>query len=156
MKAGTSYTLTILRNGQMLEIPLQSMRPESNLGKRLAFQLILLIFVVTGLIIFLLKPNDNQALLLALMLGSFVGVVDWQLTAIPTWILVIVVIARCAGLWFMPFFLHFFLIFPERSPVLRRFPGLVKFLYWTFALVVAPWFSLNANSTTSFPTFPIK
>ena len=61
-------------------------------------------------------------LLLALMLGSFVGVTNWQLAGLPIWIHVIVAIARCAGLWFIQFFLHFFLIFPERSPWLRRFP----------------------------------
>src|SRR5262245_10293676 len=152
VSAGTSYTLTVLRNGQLLEVPLQSMRL-SNLVKRLVFQSIFLIFIITGLIIFLLKPEDSQALLLALMLGSFVGVTNWQLTAIPTWIQVIVVIARCAGLWFMQFFLHFFLIFPERSPLLRRFPGLEKFLYWLFALIVAPWLSL-AQINDVFPSFP--
>src|SRR5215813_5277679 len=151
VKAGTSYTLTIFRNGQSLEVPLQSMR-QSNLVNRLLFQSIFLIFVITGLIIFLLKPDDDQALLLALMLGSFVGVTNWELAAIPIWIQVIVVIARCAGVWFMQFFLHFFLIFPERSPLLRRFPGLEKFLYWLFALVVAPWLSL-AQINDVFPDF---
>src|SRR5262245_39721655 len=126
---------------------------QSNLVNRLAFQLIFLIFIVTGLIIFLLKPDDDQALLLALMLGSFVGVSNWDLTAIPAWIQVIVVISRCAGVWFMQFFLHFFLIFPERSPLLRRFPGLEKILYWLFALVVAPWLSL-ARINDIFPDFP--
>jgi phosphoserine phosphatase RsbU/P len=149
--AGTGYTLTALRNGEALEIQLQSMR-QSNLGFRLAFQVIFLIFAITGLIIFLLKHDDSQALLLALMLSSFVGVTNWQLVGLPIWIHVIVAIARCAGLWFIQFFLHFFLIFPERSPWLRRFPGLEKFLYLPFVLFVAPWFSLQRISEI-FPNF---
>src|SRR4030095_5936586 len=84
VKGGTGYTLTILRNGRTLEIPLRSMR-QGNLLYRLAFQLVFLVFIVTGLTIFLLKSDDNQALLLALMLGSFVGMTNWQLIAIPTW-----------------------------------------------------------------------
>ena len=147
--AGTGYTLTVLRKGRTIEIPLQSMQ-RSNLAARLVFQLIFLIFVITGLIIFLLKPEDNQAFLLALMLGSFVGMTNWQLVEFPTWALEIIVIARCVGLWFMQFFLHFFLIFPERSPLLRRFPRLEKFLYLPFVLVFAPWFSLR-RIDESFP-----
>src|SRR5262249_51635195 len=92
--AGTGYTLTVLRSGQSLEIPLQSMR-QSTLGFRLVFQAIFLIFAITGLTIFLSKHDDKQALLLALMLGSFVGVTNWQLAGLPIWIHVIVAIARC-------------------------------------------------------------
>jgi hypothetical protein len=88
------------------------------------------------------------------MLGSFVGMTNWQLVELPSWVLVIIVIARCVGLWFMQFSLHFFLIFPERSPLLRRFPRLENFLYLPFVLVLAPWFSLRRIQEIS--TTPIR
>src|SRR5215510_12261230 len=38
----------------------------------------------------------------------------------------------------MPTFLHFFMIFPEKSPLLVRFPRLVTWLYLPFLLVFIP------------------
>src|SRR5262249_41618979 len=44
--------------------------------------------------------------------------------------------ARIAGILFLPLFLHFFLVFPERSPLLRRYPRLERWLYWPICLTL--------------------
>src|SRR4029453_3046426 len=41
-----------------------------------------------------------------------------------------------------PAFLHFFLVFPKRSPLLDRFPALLRWLYLLSVLFTAPMFLL--------------
>jgi phosphoserine phosphatase RsbU/P len=142
--AGTSYQLIIRRNGQPQELTLQTAdHPRSdwffNWGMRLAN----LLFLFTALTVFLLRPDDKQAWLLALMLGTFGGLFqgpDQLLTGTP---LVLVTIARVIGIAFLPIFFHFFLIFPERGPILRRIPRLEFWLYLPFFLTTLPYFGLQ-------------
>src|SRR5262252_616219 len=84
---GTIYKLTIRRGGRTLEFDLATAaKPLSGWFYGFMFNLGGLIFPVTGLAVFLLKPNDKQALLLALMLGSFVGLIGGGTPLAPGWL----------------------------------------------------------------------
>lgn len=126
---GTHYTMTVLRNGQELTFTLQTFqRPPAEFPWS---RFVPILFWLTGLFVFLLKPEDQQARLLALMLGSFSGLLGGgvNLDALPEWLAWPVGLARIAGLCALPLLLHLFLVFPQPSPLLRRWPRLTKWLY---------------------------
>jgi sigma-B regulation protein RsbU (phosphoserine phosphatase) len=141
---GAHYKMVVRRQGQLFEFDLAT--TAYPLSRRLApflapipDSLSRLLFYFTGLIVFWLKPADRQAWLLSLMLGSYYGVWNTGLPPLPIAVLLMVAAARIAGILFFPVFLHFFLAFPERSPLLRLFPRLERRLYWPTYLVL-PWY----------------
>lgn len=126
---GTRYTMTVLRNGRELTFSLQTFpRPP---GKFPWSRFVPILFWLTGLFVFLLKPEDRQARLLALMLGSFSGLLGGgvNIDALPDWLAWPVGLARIVALCALPLLLHLFLVFPHPSPLLRRWPRLTKWLY---------------------------
>src|SRR5262245_26146342 len=81
---GTAYKLSVRRGGETLEFELQTApKSLSDLFYDFALYLAGLIFLVTGLIVFLLKPDNKQAWLLALMLGSFTGLITGGIRLAP-------------------------------------------------------------------------
>lgn len=142
---GTRYSMLIRRAGQQLEIPLQTV---AYANQRLNFAriwmtLVYLLFLLTGGFVFLLRRDDKQACLLALMLATLTAVTDTKtLRGLPAWLMSTMTFARIIGAWFVPLFLHFFLIFPKPSPLLRRFPKLEHWLYVPFLFVVFPTLGL--------------
>src|SRR5581483_7317164 len=106
------------------------------------FIFIHLIFLVTGLAVFLLRPDDQQAWLLALLLGAFIGLSTWSMPVkeLGRWVEYVVAFAKILCLWSLPLFVRFFLNFPERSPILRRWPMLEAYLNWPFYLLVLPYY----------------
>jgi phosphoserine phosphatase RsbU/P len=140
---GANYTIVVRRNGQSLEFTLATIEyPISRWLRPIIDDLIQLLFLLTGLTVFLLKPADRQAWLLALMLGTFTGLFNNSLPPLPVALLPMMAMARILGVFFLPVFCHFFLIFPDRSPLLRRFPNLERRIYWPFYLIL-PWFSFS-------------
>jgi sigma-B regulation protein RsbU (phosphoserine phosphatase) len=138
---GTSYTIFVRRQGQSLEFILTTTGYPIRLWLTpIIDRLVQLLFLLTGLTVFLLKPADRQAWLLALMLGAFTGLYNSELPPLPLAVAPMMGLARIIGLWLAPLFCHFFLIFPDRSPILRRFPNLERRLYWPLYLIL-PWFS---------------
>src|SRR5215831_15120715 len=136
----TNYTIVVRRQGQSLEFALATIVfPPSRWLIQIADSLVQLLFLLTGVTVFLLKPADRQAWLLALMLGAFTGLFNNELPPLPLAVALMTAMARIIGLWFLPVFCYFFLIFPDRSPLLRRFPNLERRLYWPFFLSL-PWF----------------
>ncbi|MEJ7617828.1 MAG: hypothetical protein WKF30_12905 [Pyrinomonadaceae bacterium] len=130
---GTIYLMTVRRNNQELVIPLTTVEKPArrdHFGQSYIF--IELIFLVTGLAVFLLKPDNQQAWLLALMLGTFIGFSTWEmpLAVLGRWVEFLVAFAKISCLWTLPLFVRFFLNFPERSPILRRWPKLEAYLNW--------------------------
>jgi phosphoserine phosphatase RsbU/P len=126
---GTPYTMTVRRAGQELTFTFQTIpRPPAKFPWS---RLVPPAFWLTGLLVFLLKAEDRQARLLALMLGSFSGVLagGLPLHILPEWLALLVALARICGLWSLPLVLHLFLIFPHQSPLLRRWPSMTKWLY---------------------------
>jgi serine phosphatase RsbU (regulator of sigma subunit) len=140
---GTSYTIVVRRQGQSLEFTLKTIGyPISRWLIPIVDSLIQLLFLLIGLTVFLLKPADRHAWLLALLLGAFTGLFNNELPPLPLVVTLMMAVARIIGVWSLPLFCQFFLIFPDRSPLLRRFPNLERRLYWPFYLSL-PWFSFT-------------
>src|SRR5262245_11845956 len=143
---GTSYTVVVRRQGRLIEFAITTIGfPIISRLRPITDILVQLLFLLTGLTVFLFKPADRQAWLVVFMLGLFPGTFNNDLPLLPLVIQLIVAVARIMGLWLIPVFLHFFLIFPDRSPLLRRFPILERGLYWPFFLVLT-WFSFQRLS----------
>jgi sigma-B regulation protein RsbU (phosphoserine phosphatase) len=135
--SGTNYTLRVQRQGEVRDFALQTRKvPLLDILPNLTRHFFNLIFLATGLFVFILKPTDKQAILLALMLGLFTGILSPSVDNLPITLQVYVTIIRSIALLFLPVFLHFFLIFPERSPLLDRFPRLERWLYLPVILVM--------------------
>lgn len=101
------------------------------------------IFFLTGLLVLLLKSDEHQAWLLAIMLGAFVGLFGSDVTMGSFWVGLAIIAARGVGVLFLPVFFNFFLAFPEPSPFLKRWPQLGRWLYLPFLLFVLPFFVLT-------------
>jgi sigma-B regulation protein RsbU (phosphoserine phosphatase) len=141
---GTIYKLTIRRGGGTLEFDLATAaKPLSGWFYVFVISLACLIFPVTGLAVLLLKPDNKQVWLLALMLGSFVGLIVFDISLAPTWLQSLARFARYFHIFFFPLFLHFFLLFPERGPWARRFPRLEFWIYLPFLLLILPVMTID-------------
>jgi serine phosphatase RsbU (regulator of sigma subunit) len=134
---GTRVTLTIRRTGQLRDVTFQTI-PHKERVRFNPIYYIYLLFLLTAWGVFLLRPGDKQAWLLALMLATLPGLFGDDPSNIPSWLTPIVSAALIAGLLFLPAFVHFFLIFPGRSPLLRRWPRLEALLYLPFLFVLLP------------------
>ncbi|MFN8001551.1 MAG: SpoIIE family protein phosphatase [Acidobacteriota bacterium] len=144
---GTEYVMTVRRKGELRTFNLKTAPyPLSLWIDPLIDTLVHLLFLLTGLVVFLLKSADRQAWLLALMLGAFTGLFNNDLPPLSLPILLMVALARVTGIVFLPVFTHFFLIFPERSPLLRRYPRLEYWLYLPFFFLL-PWFAATRLRT---------
>lgn len=143
---GTNYQMTVRRNGQLQTFALRMVevtQRRTNSIER-AYVFISPLFVLTALIIFLLKSDNKQARLLAFGLGTFIGLNTWTMP-IDLWgrgaeLLVGVIKFFC--LFSLPLLAHFFLIFPERSSLLKRWPKLERWLYWPYLLIELPSFGM--------------
>lgn len=141
---GVRYKLTVSRDGQLLEAPLQTTRvpfggPSS--GVIYFFYLLtLLLFFTTGVTVFALKPGDEQAWLLALMLTTPAALLTLNLeyVPLPRWLYLAALLTQSLSTVFFPAILRFFLIFPERLPLLRRFPKLEWLIYLPYLILLAP------------------
>ena len=143
-RPGTTYKLIVRRGGLTLEFDLATAaKPLSGLFFDLAFHLVSLIFPITGLAVFLLKPDNKQAWLLALMLGSFTGLIYGGISLAPMWLQSLARFARFFHIAFFPLCLHFFLFFPERGPWARRFPRLEFWIYLPFLSLVLPVIAID-------------
>jgi sigma-B regulation protein RsbU (phosphoserine phosphatase) len=146
---GTAYPMVIEREGRLIEFTFNTVRRPffkpflmwvGVLAQKVIYPLI---FLLPGFVVFLLKPGDKQALLLALMLGTYFAISNYALPSLPAWLLYVAVAARILGTLFWPVFFHFFLVFPERSPLLRRFPRLEFYLYLPYLLTILPFHAPN-------------
>ena len=139
---GTTYTMTVQRGDEKLTFTFQTVpRPPAKFPWS---RLVPPVFWLTGLLVFLLKTEDPQARLLALTLGSFSGLLGGGLSSsfLPDWLALVVALARIGGLWSLSLVLHLFLIFPHRSPLLRRWPSLTRWIYAPL-LAVLPYFGVG-------------
>jgi sigma-B regulation protein RsbU (phosphoserine phosphatase) len=143
-KPASIYTIIIRRDDRLQELTLQTVPYSfSRWLEDIMMGLIIVPgFLLTGFAVFFLRPHDKQALLLALTFGTFTGIVGpgWMIlsSGFPGWLIAIIVMARIVSSFFPAVFLHFFLVFPEPSPLLRRFPRLEYYLYLPYALTAFP------------------
>ncbi len=142
---GASYTLTIRQNGQLQSITLYTTRLANQRFSPLF--LIGALFLLIGMALFLLRPDDKQAWLLAMMFAMLPGVIENPPANLPSWLTMINEAARGVGKLFLPLFAHFFLVFPGNSPLLRRWPRLEAGLYLPFVLFIAPQIAARMLST---------
>ncbi|HVG39685.1 MAG TPA: SpoIIE family protein phosphatase [Pyrinomonadaceae bacterium] len=139
-RPGTEYALAYRRGDQTREVHLTTspLPPTLQLFFELLSYPIPAIFLFTGLAVFLLKPDDKQALVVSLMFGSFVIPLFRSFEALPLPAVIVLSAGSIVYSFFWPLFFHSFLIFPERSPLFRRYPRLEFYLYLPVLLVVLP------------------
>lgn len=147
IEPGNSYTILVRRGGSMFEIVLRSREiPLMAWVVNGAASLVIPnIFLLTGLIVFMLKPDDKQALLLALMFGMFnaaILAVNPTYSGEPAVMVAIMLTVHLVSLFLWPVFFHFFLIFPEPSPLVRKIPRLEAYLYLPQLLTIFPYLAL--------------
>ena len=143
---GQPYQIEIRRNGQTRSISLETVPilTADWVVMIAGYILIPAIFIITGFVVFLLKPHDKQARLLALMFGMFIGALPAtspSFAGVPPWLVGVMLVSQIASLFLWPVFFHFFLIFPEPSPLLRRFPRLTYYLYAPHLIIIFPYFT---------------
>ena len=161
---GTPYTVVIGRGGFAFEVRLTSHNIPLFLliVNGVASLVIPNIFLLTGLIVFLLKPDDKQALLLALMFGMFTAAI-FALNPLyageSATMIAVMLIVHLASLFLWPVFFHFFQIFPEPSPLARRVPRLEVLLYLPQLLTIFPYWAalhiVRAFAPEAAPAFTI-
>ncbi len=136
---GTQYSVVVKRDGQLREFMLRTDPPPlAGLVGALINTLILpLACLLLGFAVLLLKPDNKQALLLALACGAFYLDNGLALEGLPVWLLALTVAARMFCALLGCFSLHLFLFFPETSPLVRRFPWLEYVIYLP-ALLILP------------------
>ena len=136
---GTPYRMTIRRDGETRDVVATTI-PHGG-GRRLNPETLpFLLFLLTGAAVFLLRPEDRQAWLLMLMFAALTGLGTTP-DGLPVWWEWLARIGKAAGLAFLPLFAHFFLLFPERSPLLVRWPWLERVLYAPFLLIIVPLYA---------------
>jgi len=136
---GTRLTLTVRRAGELRDATITTV-PYATGVRFDPTHYISILFLLTGWAVFLLRPEDKQACLLAMMLATLIGLVGNSPVNLPSWLTVVAGLGSAASLIFFPVFAHFFLIFPEPSPLLRRWQRLEIWLYLPFFLVILPVF----------------
>src|SRR2546425_1105511 len=144
---GKPYTLTIRRGAVSFDLPMlsQAIPLTSWILNGFASLIIPNIFLLTGLIVFMLRPDNKQALLLALMFGMFTGALqafDPNYGGESALTVGIMFTVQVAALFLWPVFFHFFQVFPEPSPLVRRVPRLEAYLYLPHLLTIFPYFVL--------------
>src|SRR5258705_2028567 len=141
----SSYSIVVRREGLLLHFTLRQDTPSLWFYiRRLIYILMSACFLVVGLLVFLLKPHDKSALLLSLWFGAISNVFPAELyMLLPGWLMWVVVASLILRWLFVPLSLHFFLIFPEESPLLRRFPRLEWYLYLPYLLIFLPHFAIT-------------
>ena len=139
-----SHSIVVRRDGQLLHFTVTPDTPSLWFYiRRLIYLLTPTCFLLMGLVVFLLKPDDKPAVLFSLWFGAISNVFPPDLyLLLPRWLMWVVVASVILRNSLAPLSLHFFLIFPEVSPLLRRFPRLESYLYVPYLLVVLPFFAI--------------
>jgi hypothetical protein len=146
IKFGDEVRVTLLRDGQLLEVECvllpQSLREQLTTIFKSA--LVPVVFMLTGFLVFLFKPNDDRSFFLALLF-SLPGAYVYPNS--PLFFKITAFLGNIAASLAIVFMLHLFLIFPERSPLLRRFPRLAYLIYIPALCVFLPYTALyNLNT----------
>lgn len=160
-RANESYSLQISRNGERLELNLTS--------QPLAFETILnsiylgivqpIAFFVTGLLLFLFKPHNKLTVLIAITFALTTGGVSplhftsYAEASFP--VVLIWQIGYFLSLFNVPVLLHFLLLFPKPSPIVRRLPRITTWLYFPFLFYVLPSEIANQLSWNGLTAFDI-
>ena len=127
------YRMTIRRDGVPLNLTLVAPPYEWGWSVSLGLSRIAvhLLFALSGLAVFLLRPEGKSGLLLSLAFVLFVP--GDTLSLAPERIgpvaRALAILSDNLSFLFWPVLLHFLLVFPEPSPVVRRWPWIERVLY---------------------------
>lgn len=96
-------------------------------------------FLVVGVTVLLLRPNDRNAWLLALVFGGFLADAPLYEGNIPPLLRGFVVFYKIVMMWSsMALFYYFFAVFPASSPIDRRIPRLKYILLAAATITTVP------------------
>ena len=137
--AGSELVLVVRCNGIIHDVPVQTYRASTKEWfEQIGGWITLISFLLTGFIILIIKADDPQAWLLAIMLGTFTGLFNYEFHDIPHWLFWGALIARGLSYVFLPLLVHFFATFPRPLPFLSRWPKFLKIIYSLFLFIVLP------------------
>ncbi|MCA1616056.1 MAG: PDZ domain-containing protein [Acidobacteria bacterium] len=125
---GGAYSMTVRRAGQTLDLTLRSRRAALTewllYPWRLAVLFLTLVYLAVGFGVFALKPDNTQALVLALALTAWGAPFESAQFGgdTPLWLAAVFMAGFFVRFLVLAFMLHLFLIFPEPVAVLRRRP----------------------------------
>ena len=147
IEPATGYTMKVRRAGRTVDLVLAAQPiPMRSVIVGIALRVIIPnIFLLTGLVVFLLKPDDKQARLLALMFGMFPGLILAIVPGFagrPAWLMLVMLVVNLTSLFLPAVFLHFFQIFPEPSALIRKHPRLEGLLYVPHLVAFFPYFAI--------------
>lgn len=139
---GDRHVVTVRRHSQTLHLEYQV---ESNYRDFVHFlaqmfgNLVALAFLIIGLSVFLIKPDDHQVLLFCL---AFAGTSTFFGTIFPVYLRrlplglghLIGIVQTTFSVLALPLLLHFFLTFPQPVGLVKRWPRLTKWIYLPFVL----------------------
>lgn len=139
------YKVLINRGNQMHEIEFvaEPIPVTKQITNAIEFVVIPIFYIIIGLFVFLLKPNDRLTNLLAafffmVCMGSsldYIKGADYPAIVSALHNLGVIVWGLTGAV-----FLHFFLVFPRKARVLHRFPKLEYLLYLPALLIIIPYF----------------
>ena len=161
LQAVSSCNLTVMRSGKELSIIIRS--PPASRVVRAQFAMSVFttaMFLFSGFALFLLKPFDRTALLLALFFGTIV-IAPLPFFYPSTWLLVLLVAGSMISAFSAPLFLRFTLSFPQRSPLLQRFRRFEWYSFLPAFLFSAPlsgvvvFLALRGPGRLAAPPFPL-
>ena len=142
--AGSELTLIVRCMGELHEVPAQTYGASfMNWLRTISSWVVQASFLLTGLLLLLMKADDRQAWLLALMLGTFTSLFNYDPLRIPSWLIATLILARAISYIFLPLFAHFFLTFPRPLPIVNRYPKIIRIVYGLFFFFILPHFILN-------------
>ena len=157
-KPGSEPILLVKCAGEVHEVPVTTKSlPLKRWVREISGTIAPWIFLMTGLILFILRHNEPHAWFLAMMLGSFVGLFNVGLDPKITqkWILMVNSLGHIAGIFSIPIFGIFFFVFPERDVWLRRWPRLLLWLFVPFLLFIFPIITLGNLAPYTNPIFDL-
>jgi sigma-B regulation protein RsbU (phosphoserine phosphatase) len=135
------YRVLIRRDGRLMRFLLRTVPFGVSFSSffMLTFPLVGLLFLASGIAIFLMKRDDPRALLLSatFVLFSGGGNINYEVANASLWALTILVLGQAVSLFFWPAFLHFCLLFPQTAPRLAPAASLARWLYLP-AVVLTP------------------
>lgn len=135
---GGTYALMVRRAGQTLDLTLRSERAPLTAWLinpwRLAVLFLTLVYLAVGFGVFVLKPDNTQALLLALALTAWGSPFESAPLSgdMNAWLVALLMAGAFIRPLALAFILHLFLIFPEPVAVLRRRPWLIYLQRFSF------------------------
>jgi len=143
LDAGETYPIQVIRGKRIIEVSLTARPVPFGATLNAIFVGILTpaVFFLTGLFVFLFKPNNKLTILIGIAFSLLSAGVS------PTYVVsyaeslplaIIWQIGNYLALWYAPVLLHFFLIFPVAFLVVDRFPKIQALIYVPFLVYVVP------------------